>query len=70
MLKMILIVLAAGLLSSGCATTGQNNDCLLFEPVYLSDTDFLTDETARQILKNNETGREVCGWKHANNQGE
>jgi len=31
--------------------------------VYLSKDDVLTDDTARQIYKNNEIGKEVCDWK-------
>jgi len=32
-------------------------------PIRPSVKDVLTDETARQILRHNLTGREICGWQ-------
>ena len=58
MLVMSLILL------SGCATSGVVTDtgCLVFKPIYVSQQDELTEGTARQVLRHNETGRAVCGW--------
>ena len=52
------------ILLSGCATNGVVTDtgCLVFKPIYVSQSDELTEGTARQVLRHNETGRVVCGW--------
>lgn len=62
---MLAVCLMAPLLSS-CAATGQGNECAAFIPVYIAKADQLTDGTARQILQNNRTGKELCGWKPSN----
>ncbi len=32
-------------------------------PIYVSKTDVLSDDTARQILAHNTAGAKNCGWK-------
>jgi len=59
----LLSFLMASLLSS-CAKTGADS-CLVFNPVYISKEDALTDATARQILSNNESGHTVCDWQYS-----
>jgi len=51
------------LLLQSCAPAGKS-DCLIFQPVYIDSKDQITDPTARQILYNNESGRELCGWEY------
>jgi len=58
-----LTVLILVLFISACSAVGQKNSCDIFAPVYLSKDDVLADDTARQIYKNNEIGKEVCGWQ-------
>jgi len=36
-------------------------ECEYLSPIYVSQDDVLTAETARQILRNNEVWRELCG---------
>lgn len=49
---------------SGCAKTGSviESGCVIFEPIYISRADVLTEGTAVQIEAHNLTGRAVCGW--------
>ncbi|KML48101.1 hypothetical protein VL15_30515 [Burkholderia cepacia] len=37
--------------------------CDWARPVYVSKTDVLSDDTARQILAHNMAGAKNCGWK-------
>lgn len=58
-------LLLAGLLATSatsCSTSGAATDCAAWSPIYVSRADVLTDETARQILAHNLTGRALCGW--------
>jgi hypothetical protein len=50
--------------TAACSPTGRaiNDYCLVAEPIYISKKDGLTNETARQVLQNNETGLKLCGW--------
>jgi len=59
--KVLTACLMATLLSS-CESLGSAS-CLQFTAVYISAQDQLTDSTARQILANNEVGKDQCGWK-------
>lgn len=34
-------------------------------PIYVSKTDVLSDETAKQVLAHNKAGAAKCGWKPA-----
>lgn len=57
MLATTMILLAA------CATAGPATDgCEWTAPILVSQSDDLTDGTARQILAHNRTGERVCGW--------
>lgn len=37
--------------------------CDWTKPIYVSETDVLSDETARAILAHNRAGAAQCGWK-------
>ncbi|KVV57914.1 hypothetical protein WT49_02430 [Burkholderia territorii] len=37
--------------------------CDWARPIYVSKTDVLSDDTARQILAHNMAGAKNCGWK-------
>ncbi len=37
--------------------------CDIASPIYISDKDVFTPETAREILKHNITGYKLCNWK-------
>lgn len=47
----------------GCATSGPVSDtCTAWSPIYISDHDTLTMDTARQIYTHNEKGAALCDW--------
>lgn len=46
-------------LLSGCQS-GQGSYCLIARPVYISKKDVLTINTARDILRHNETWEHLC----------
>jgi hypothetical protein len=57
-------------LLTGCETIGANvkegmaqAPCAAFHPVYTHPGDALSPRTAKQILQNNLTGQDLCGWK-------
>ncbi|BAO88902.1 uncharacterized protein precursor [Caballeronia cordobensis] len=39
--------------------------CDWTKPIYVSENDVLSDETARAILAHNKAGAAQCGWKPA-----
>ena len=59
----LLLILLLGACATGGRATKPEAACLAFKPVYVSRKDVLTDQTARDILANNETGARLCGWK-------
>lgn len=36
--------------------------CATAKPIYIAKTDQISDDTARQILAHNLTGRKLCKW--------
>lgn len=60
-------ILLATLSLSGCATSGPvpSAFCDNAKPIYLSHGDMLTAETLRGIVRHNEKGETLCGWKPA-----
>jgi hypothetical protein len=40
----------------------QPDFCATALPIYISKDDKISDDTARQILKHNLTGRKLCNW--------
>lgn len=36
--------------------------CATAKPIYINKGDVIVDDTARQILAHNKTGRKLCGW--------
>lgn len=64
MLSRKLKALPLAMLLSGCGTIGSGTEtmCVVFEPIYISREDVLTDLTAQQILQHNEVGKRVCDW--------
>ena len=55
---MLAVCLTASLLL-GCAN-GSREYCLLTETIYIDPADVLTDATARQILRHDETRAKRC----------
>lgn len=52
------------MLCAGCATNGvENSYCSIAKPIYITQGDELTDDTAREILDHDEVGAKLCGWK-------
>ncbi|WP_142415850.1 hypothetical protein [Bartonella massiliensis] len=50
---------------TGCATNKQMS-CIGWLPIYLNrqDINVISSHLARDILKHNEQGERLCGWKH------
>jgi hypothetical protein len=57
--SMLLVLLSV----SACATSGQGSYCDNASPIYLSRADVLTDQTELAVIKHNEKGVALCGWK-------
>lgn len=64
LLNAVLLIVLVGILLSACETVGRVTDslCVVSDPIYISNDDILTEQTARQILTHNEVGAELCGW--------
>lgn len=62
-----LVMLALLRLLASCATTGLETKtaCEVFQPIYVSKNDRLTDDSAKEILRHNLLGAKLCGWKPA-----
>ena len=58
-LPMMLAVCLTASLLLGCAN-GSREYCLLTETIYIDPADVLTDATARQILRHDETRAKRC----------
>lgn len=52
-------------LAAGCADgrKTEGSFCRIANPIYVSSRDVLTDGTVIIVLKHNETGERLCGWK-------
>ena len=50
---------------TGCAGSGPvaDNFCDIAKPIYFQDADQLTRETERAIIRLNEVGAKLCGWR-------
>lgn len=53
---------------ASCATTAGRVEvhpdyCTPWSPIYVSKQDVLTDPTAKAILRHDEIGARLCGWK-------
>ncbi|WP_246257546.1 hypothetical protein [Bartonella gabonensis] len=50
---------------TGCATN-ERNSCVGWLPIYLNrqDINVISSNLARDILKHNEQGERLCGWKY------
>lgn len=51
---------------TGCATeplVAMPSFCAVAKPIYIGRDDALTDQTARQLLEHNLTGKALCDWK-------
>lgn len=54
----------ATMLLTGCATNGPvTSYCTIAQPIYVSEGDTFTPETARDILRHNETWSKLCQRK-------
>nr|WP_126603727.1 hypothetical protein [Bartonella vinsonii] len=61
------VMLMCVLLSlTGCATNKVVSSCVGWLPIYLDKKDLnaISSNLAREILKHNNLGERVCGWKH------
>ncbi|QDX22117.1 hypothetical protein FP568_13200 [Pandoraea pnomenusa] len=79
-MKTLLLTLFLMVTLAGCCTTSGagteprveyrtkvvDTGCNWTSPIYVSKADVLSDETAKAILKHNQTGAKVCGWKPKN----
>ncbi|ALE02844.1 hypothetical protein PU02_0030 [Bartonella ancashensis] len=50
---------------NGCATNEQTS-CIGWLPIYLErqDLDMMSPNLARDLLKHNKQGEDMCGWQH------
>ena len=57
-----MLLLLVSLLMIGCSTNGVviDSSCTVFEPIYVSISDVLTEGTATQIWVHNETWEQIC----------
>ena len=66
--RFVVCLLAALVLSfatTGCETMPQAvqpDFCATAKPIYIGKADSFTDETAKEILEHNLTGKNLCGW--------
>nr|WP_246468224.1 hypothetical protein [Bartonella capreoli] len=53
---------------TGCATNKYPSSCLGWLPIYLDKQDLntISPNLARDILKHNEHGKQLCEWKPVN----
>jgi hypothetical protein len=51
------------MLLTNCTATGRVNECIIFNPIYVSVNDVFTETTARNILQHNKTGAKICDWR-------
>lgn len=78
-----MLLLMQSLMLTGCCTASGVNKpapgivyqhkvvdtaCDWTKPIYVSEGDLLTNETAATILAYNRTGQKVCGWKARSKQ--
>lgn len=54
------LALATLLLASACQSGPATDFCAVVQPVYISRSDVLSDDTVRQILVLNETWERLC----------
>lgn len=73
--RCVLVGLLTSFAVTGCATTKEqeireattdSTYCNTAKPIYVSKKDVISDETARQILEHNLTGKALCGWGKKN----
>ena len=59
------LMLLAMLSLIACAQNGPVSDtfCLNAKPIFFDPADRLTRKTENDIIKHNEKGAELCGWK-------
>lgn len=61
----LLVGLLTSFAATGCATqatTMAPDFCATAKPIYIGKLDVISDETAKEILAHNLTGRKLCGW--------
>ncbi|MLS74678.1 hypothetical protein DRL95_17405 [Salmonella enterica subsp. enterica] len=63
--KMLLLFIASCMIS-GCVIKTQTSGVLFCDaanPIYVSNDDFMTEETEREILFHNTMGERLCNWQ-------
>jgi len=67
MLKRLIVWLSVPVMASltSCAGSGPaaGNFCDIAKPIYFQDADQMTRETERAIIRLNEVGAKLCGWR-------
>nr|WP_078689852.1 hypothetical protein [Bartonella schoenbuchensis]CBI82364.1 conserved exported hypothetical protein [Bartonella schoenbuchensis R1] len=60
------MIMCALISLTGCATNKYTSSCLGWLPIYLDrqDLNTISPNLARDILKHNQHGKQLCGWKH------
>ena len=51
---------------TSCASGGPvtaNAGCEVFKPIYFQDADQMTRATEKAIIRHNEVGAKICGWR-------
>lgn len=71
-IKWLMVMLLMSFVLSGCET--RNNlapysYCVLTRAIYISNGDYLTDQTARQILRHNRLQDAICQFSPVGNHG-
>jgi hypothetical protein len=64
MIARLTLMLACLLCMPGCASVKvQTHDfCQVAKPILVSKSDQISDDTAKEVLAHNLTGRQLCGW--------
>jgi predicted small lipoprotein YifL len=60
------LILLALMVVAACGTDGPrvvHDFCLLSGPILFRPEDRLTEQTEADIIKHNEKGAEICGWR-------
>lgn len=61
------IIWFLGVFIAACTVNPTSNDsfCSNARPIYFSNIDKVSDDTAKEIAGHNDTGKKLCGWSSA-----
>jgi hypothetical protein len=57
------MVLALASLSACAANGSADSFCLVAKPIYFMPDERMSDRTERAIIRHNEVGASLCGWR-------